>query len=363
MLRKADKPQRSADSHTSWTAHTASRSEHVSLAPTATATQSGPLDHSVEDIALLPPADAPARGTLLIQPKMTIRPPGDRYENEADRVARQFVDSEPEPATAAPVGEPFAERDAMQKVESKTRPGAAATRSSTGVGLTASHEVESGIEQARTGGHPLPEHVQRPLEDRLGVDFSRVRIHTDTRSDELNRSLRARAFTTKQDVFFRRGFYNPASRGGLQLIAHEMTHVVQQDRSLQSRTASRSRPRAPKRDADSSRAAHQEQPTTEAETEPTLADAPEPLQIRQSGALVGLNAAPIQRKLLVYDGKEATPAPLGYNELTVEKHDLKKKSREIDDQTMQAYKDLVAGVPDLLNTTLSARQVSALARS
>nr|MCM0593799.1 DUF4157 domain-containing protein [Gloeotrichia echinulata DEX184] len=63
----------------------------------------------------------------------------------------------------------------------------------------------------------------------FGADFSGVKVHTDGQSDQLNRSIQARAFTTGQDVFFRQGEYNPGSRGGQELIAHELTHVVQQN--------------------------------------------------------------------------------------------------------------------------------------
>jgi hypothetical protein len=61
-----------------------------------------------------------------------------------------------------------------------------------------------------------------------GVDFSQVKVHNDAVSDQLNQSIQARAFTTGQDVFFRGGEYNPGSRGGQELLAHELTHVVQQ---------------------------------------------------------------------------------------------------------------------------------------
>jgi hypothetical protein len=62
----------------------------------------------------------------------------------------------------------------------------------------------------------------------MGADFSGVKVHTDAQSDQLNQSIQAKAFTTGQDVFFRQGEYNPGSRGGQELIAHELTHVVQQ---------------------------------------------------------------------------------------------------------------------------------------
>src|SRR5262249_54940309 len=89
--------------------------------------------------------------------------------------------------------------------------------------------VEHTIEHARGGGHPLPGALLTRMERSFGADFSGVRVHADSESDSLNRSLRARAFTTGQDLFFRGGEYNPERRRGQELIAHELTHVVQQN--------------------------------------------------------------------------------------------------------------------------------------
>src|SRR5690606_595118 len=84
------------------------------------------------------------------------------------------------------------------------------------------------IETTRGGGRPLPPQVSQPFESALGADFGRVRVHTDARADTLNRSLSARAFTYGSDIYFSRGAYNPASSSGQRLLAHELTHVVQQ---------------------------------------------------------------------------------------------------------------------------------------
>ena len=62
----------------------------------------------------------------------------------------------------------------------------------------------------------------------FGADFSNVRVHTDAGADNLNRSLDARAFTTGQDIFFRQGEYDPGSSKGSKILAHELTHVLQQ---------------------------------------------------------------------------------------------------------------------------------------
>jgi hypothetical protein len=72
-----------------------------------------------------------------------------------------------------------------------------------------------------------------------GVDFSQVKVHNDAVSDQLNQSIQARAFTTGQDVFFRGGEYDPGSRGGQELIAHELTHVVQQNEGVVQRSLSK----------------------------------------------------------------------------------------------------------------------------
>lgn len=91
-----------------------------------------------------------------------------------------------------------------------------------------SPEVESGIHAARGGGGSLDAGTRGAMESALGADFSGVRVHTDARADSLSRALGARAFTTGRDVFFRGGEFSPATPGGRKLIAHELTHVVQQ---------------------------------------------------------------------------------------------------------------------------------------
>lgn len=88
--------------------------------------------------------------------------------------------------------------------------------------------VETAVSQAKSGGKPLSDDVRQPMEKAFGTDFSGVKIHTDNQANTLNRSLSARAFTTGSDIFFRSGEYNPSTSGGQELLAHELTHVVQQ---------------------------------------------------------------------------------------------------------------------------------------
>ena len=89
--------------------------------------------------------------------------------------------------------------------------------------------VERSIDQARGGGHGMDHSTRTSMESAFGADFSGVRIHTDARADSLNHAVSARAFATGQDVFFRQGEYNPGAASGRELLAHELTHVVQQN--------------------------------------------------------------------------------------------------------------------------------------
>ena len=93
----------------------------------------------------------------------------------------------------------------------------------------AGHDVEQTIQSKRGGGSPLETPVRGQMERAFGADFGGVRVHQDRTSDSLNQTLQARAFTTGQDIFFRQGAYQPGTSSGRELIAHELTHVVQQN--------------------------------------------------------------------------------------------------------------------------------------
>jgi hypothetical protein len=84
------------------------------------------------------------------------------------------------------------------------------------------------INQERGHGQPLDSTVQEQVGGAMGQDFSDVKVHTSPESDALNQQLGAKAFTTGQDIFFRQDAYDPQSSAGQELLAHELTHVVQQ---------------------------------------------------------------------------------------------------------------------------------------
>jgi outer membrane protein OmpA-like peptidoglycan-associated protein len=89
-------------------------------------------------------------------------------------------------------------------------------------------DLKSQIHAIRGGGQPLPKSERGFFEPRFGRDFSQVRVHTDPQAAESARAVNARAFTVGQDVVFGAGEYDLSAASGRQLMAHELTHVLQQ---------------------------------------------------------------------------------------------------------------------------------------
>jgi hypothetical protein len=147
----------------------------------------------------------------------------DPAEREADEVARQVLAHVRGLDLEADSGdEPFS-------VRRRGMGGAAPAGVNHGPeGGLVDSEVSAQIERASAGGSSLSPAIRGPLESAFGADFSSVRLHTGDHAEQLNRSLNAAAFTTGTDVFFGRGAYQPGTAAGDELLAHELTHVVQQ---------------------------------------------------------------------------------------------------------------------------------------
>jgi hypothetical protein len=104
----------------------------------------------------------------------------------------------------------------------------------------ASDAVSSKILQTKGTGTPLPSSTQRFMESRFQVDFSGVQVHTGTEAIQLSQQLKAQAFTVGNDIYFNSGKFAPESSEGKHLLAHELTHTIQQSGvpSIQRRTYS-----------------------------------------------------------------------------------------------------------------------------
>ncbi|MEF8811423.1 MAG: DUF4157 domain-containing protein, partial [Bacteroidales bacterium] len=95
---------------------------------------------------------------------------------------------------------------------------------------------ESSLNKSKGEGSPLPSDVQSSMETSMGADFSGVRVHTDQQAGEMSQSINAQAFTHEQDIYFNEGKYSPSTSSGKHLLAHELTHTIQQGASVQKKT-------------------------------------------------------------------------------------------------------------------------------
>jgi len=189
----------------------------------------------------------------LIQAKLKIGKPGDKYEQEADAVAdrvmrmrdtdsiqMQPIEEEEEELQPKLRMQPEEEEEEMMQPKLKTSKNnkiqmvckncedELLQTKSTNSESHASEAVTEKIRQTRGNGKPLPDNTNQFMSGALGADFSDVKIHANSTSSSLNQSLNSRAFTYGNNIYFNKGEYNPSSTSGKKLLAHELTHVVQQ---------------------------------------------------------------------------------------------------------------------------------------
>jgi hypothetical protein len=144
-----------------------------------------------------------------MQTKLVIGVPGDIYEREADRMAEQVM-RRPQLQRACQCGGECRECDSEEQ----------------GAGQIAAPPIVHAA--LRSPGRPLDATTRASLEPRFGRDFSRVRIHTGHAAEQSAKAVNAEAYTVGHDVVFGAGKFAPETDAGRRLLAHELTHVVQQ---------------------------------------------------------------------------------------------------------------------------------------
>jgi hypothetical protein len=174
--------------------------------------------------------------SITIQPKLAINQPGDIYEQEADRVAEQVVGM-PTPFHGITLPA-FVQRQTPEEEEKLEVKPLAATitplvqRTSINPASTfAPHPGFEGQLRSTGDGSQIPASALAFMESRFGADFSQVRLHHGNEAAELNRSIHALAFTHGRNIYFRQGRGEIESAPGRELLAHELTHVLQQNSS------------------------------------------------------------------------------------------------------------------------------------
>ncbi len=150
-----------------------------------------------------------AGGVPGIQAKLSVNKPGDRWEQEADRISETVISESSLDLVASPPVRPLAMRYMGLPVQDAGVPSVV-------------------NETIRSNGAPLDLHTRSFMEKRFGHDFSRVRIHNDSAAARSAREVNALAYTVGHDIVFGAGQYTPGSSAGKKLLAHELTHVIQQ---------------------------------------------------------------------------------------------------------------------------------------
>jgi hypothetical protein len=160
-----------------------------------------------------------------VQPKLTVNAPGDAYEREADAVADTVMRMDDGPAAGRlPSISPLA----VQRTCADCEEAGAVQRLALQHDGEAAGPISALLQASRGAGRPLPEETRAGMERRFGTEFGGVRVHADDNAARLSRKLSARAFTQGRDIYFGSGEFAPGTREGKRLLAHELTHVVQQ---------------------------------------------------------------------------------------------------------------------------------------
>jgi hypothetical protein len=173
----------------------------------------------------------------IIQAKLKVSQPGDEHEREADRVAEQvmrmslglsIISSTTTPTNYEEgIDHKCATCEMKEENEEKDEHLNISRKLSTTSNLETSNEI---INLNTSGGSLLDGDTREFMESRFGYDFSQVRVHTDKQAAESAEAVNALAYTVRNDIIFGQGQYSPHTKTGQRLIAHELSHTIQQGR-------------------------------------------------------------------------------------------------------------------------------------
>lgn len=173
----------------------------------------------------------------VIQPRLEIGRPDDKYEKEADAVADRVMHMpssggfQMTSGTQSPgIQMKCAKCEEEEKVQMKpsSQIGKSLQMKPESGGVMASTGLTSLLNSSKGSGQPLPDKVRGEMGAKIGTDFSGVKVHTGSNAIQMSREIGAQAFTHGSDIYFNQGKYDPESSEGKHLLAHELAHVVQQ---------------------------------------------------------------------------------------------------------------------------------------
>lgn len=188
-----------------------------------------PAAESVSGPDSLPPSD--------FSGGLTVGKPNDRFEREADQMGEQ-VSRMPLGGFSGMGFSPsvsLLQRQETDEPEIQAKSMPNLQRKADG-GMQTSGQFTTQVQAGAGGGTALSAPVQQQMSSAFGADFSSVRIHTDTRAAQLSNDIGAKAFTYKNDIYFNENQYDTSSSDGRFLLAHELTHTVQQGAAVRRAT-------------------------------------------------------------------------------------------------------------------------------
>ena len=150
----------------------------------------------------------------IIQPKLTINSPGDVHEQEADAMANKVL--------------------RMPKVDNQSSTSQIMRKETDAHGgIQVSNSFANNLNITKGMGTTLPAATKSTMETAFSTDFSNVKIHNDAKAKDMSQSINAKAFTHGNDIYFGAGQYAPNTPTGKSLLAHELTHTLQQTGNIQ----------------------------------------------------------------------------------------------------------------------------------
>ena len=169
-----------------------------------------------------------SNGSWFFQPKLTVNQPNDVYEQEADtmadKVMRMTDPSVNQNTFFKPANNTIQRKcQACEEEEKHVH-----RKENDGNEVHGGHELDSYVGSLSSSGQQMPESSRKFFEPRFGHDFSNVKIHTDSGAIKSAQSINALAYTSGNNIVFNSGQYSPERDSGKKLMAHELTHVVQQ---------------------------------------------------------------------------------------------------------------------------------------
>ena len=185
------------------------------------------------------PALLYANAKPFLQAKLTVNTPGDQYEQEADamadRVMRMSSYETAKPVTGL-IGKSLQRKCAHCEEEEKKKKPIMRKAATGNSGMAVSSSFAASLNASKGGGSPLPQGTRSFMENAFSTDFSGVKTHTGSQASEMSKRINARAFTYGNDIYFDEGQYNLDSAQGMHLLAHELTHTIQQSFGIETTT-------------------------------------------------------------------------------------------------------------------------------